>query len=241
MIPDNSVNKFRQENLIDKSIKKILIVDDDPLILEGFSNALHKVCNFQGEIKTAENGKDAIDEISLCSYDICFLDINLPDLNGLDVMKKIKEISPDTSVAIVSGDIIDDNKKRKIEERASLFIPKPIDLSQIKAFVEQELEGRDFYGEQKCCREGYINEKRKFERRPFIKTINYSVKLHKSSNVNADIIDISTEGVGIRTDYLLEPGHVLRFKKGMGHEAGIVKWSMMVVDAYRVGIKFVKK
>ncbi len=121
-------------------LKKLLIVDDEPLILEGLSKALHKLCDFQGEIKTVENGKDAVEEISLCFYDICFLDINLLDLNGLDVMKKINEMSPKTSVVIITALAINGNMKRTIEEGASLFIPKPFDTSQIKAFVKQALE-----------------------------------------------------------------------------------------------------
>jgi len=121
-------------------IKKILIVDDDQYILEVMSKALCKVCNFRGEIKTVKNGKDAIKEVSDCFYNICFLDIKLPDLNGLDVMKKIKEISPETRIAIMSGSFITDDMKRAIEEGASLFIEKPFDLSQIKPFVKQVSE-----------------------------------------------------------------------------------------------------
>jgi two-component SAPR family response regulator len=72
------------------AIKKILIVDDDKFILQTMSKALRRVCNFRGEIKTVKSGEDAVEEISNCFYNICFLDIKLPDLNGLDVMNKDK-------------------------------------------------------------------------------------------------------------------------------------------------------
>ncbi len=241
----NSVYKLRQKILIDKLIKRILIVDDELLILSGLSKALHKLCNFQGEIKTVENGKDAIEEISRCFYDICFLDIKLPDLSGLEVMENINEISPETSVAIMTALVINDDMKRTIEEGASLFIEKPIDLSQIKAFVKEALEGNvDFYSDQKSCGKGFIKGKRQFERKPLMKTFNYSVSvpdLGKPNmlNLRGDTIDISNAGVGIRTDYPLNLSHVLRFKKGIGHEAGIVKWSMINGNNCRVGIKFV--
>ncbi|OGP66018.1 MAG: hypothetical protein A3K22_02775 [Deltaproteobacteria bacterium RBG_16_42_7] len=119
---------------------KILIVDDDKSILETMSKALRKVCNFRGEIKTVKNGEDAVEEISNCFYNICFLDIKLPDLNGLDVMKRIKEISPETRIAIMTGSVISDDMKRTIEEGASLFIEKPFDISRIKPFVKQVSE-----------------------------------------------------------------------------------------------------
>ena len=46
-------------------LKRILIVDDHPLNLIGLSRALKVLCNFQGEIKTVENGREAIEEFGL--------------------------------------------------------------------------------------------------------------------------------------------------------------------------------
>lgn len=122
--------------------KKILIADDEQALLYGMPKAIHKLCDFQGEIKTAKNGNETLKEISRCFYDICFLDYHLPDLNGLDIMKKIKEISPKTHVVIMTADVITDDFKRTIEENgASLLIEKPIDLNDVKAFIKHTLEG----------------------------------------------------------------------------------------------------
>ncbi len=120
-------------------IKRVLIIDDDLIILSELSKALCKFCDFHGEIKTVDNGKDAIEEVSHCFYNICFIDINLPDLNGLDVMRNINEISPETNIVIMTASLITDHMKKTIEENASLFIDKPFDLSQIKAFMKQIL------------------------------------------------------------------------------------------------------
>ncbi|MDO9028248.1 MAG: response regulator, partial [Candidatus Roizmanbacteria bacterium] len=174
---------------------------------------------------------------SLCFYDICFLDIKLPDLNGLDVMKKVREISPETKVVIMTSATITADMKRTIEEGASLFIPKPFDLLKIKAFIKQVLE-EDV--------EGIMEERRQFERRPFKKPIRCSVNVFDRGgglsklNMKADTFDISREGMGIRTDYPLDPGYVLRFDdEDIEHIAGIVKWSMIDDNSYRAGIKFV--
>ncbi|MEK7308273.1 MAG: response regulator [Nitrospirota bacterium] len=212
--------------------KRILIVDEEPSILSGLSKAINKFCNFHGGIKTVENGKDAIKEISLCFYDICFMDIQLPDLNGLDVMKRVSEISPGTKVAIMTSAAITDDMKKTIEEGASLFIPKPFDFIEIKAVIKQVL-GEDA--------EGIMEERRQFGRKPFKKTIRCSVNVFDRGgglsklDMKADIFDISRGGMGIRTDYPLAPGYVLRFDdEDIGHIAGIVKWSMMVSDNYMV-------
>ena len=117
--------------------KRILIVDDEPLILSQMSKALYAICGFNGEIKLVGNGEDAIKEIRSFFYNICFLDIGLPDMNGLDVMKKINEISSDTRIAIMTGSYVTEDMQRTIDEGASLFLEKPFDFQQIKAFVNK--------------------------------------------------------------------------------------------------------
>jgi DNA-binding NtrC family response regulator len=117
-------------------MRKILIVDDEPSILAGLSSALHKLCGFQGEIKTVSTGKDAIIEMYFSSYWVCFLDLELPDVGGLDVMDEIHEISPETNVAIISASSVGDEIRRTIEKKGGVFIPKPFDLSEIKAFLK---------------------------------------------------------------------------------------------------------
>ncbi len=120
--------------------KRILIVDDEPNIRAVITKSLYKGCGFQGEVKTVANGKDAIHEISSSFYNICFLDINLPDINGLDVMEKIKDISPDTKIAVMSGSYITDEMQGKINECALVLLEKPFNISEIKIFLKQALE-----------------------------------------------------------------------------------------------------
>jgi DNA-binding NtrC family response regulator len=116
-------------------MRRILIVDDESSILSGLSRVINKFCDFHGEIKAVENGEKAMNAISSCYYDISFLDINLPDINGLDIMGKINDISPETKVVIMTADSVSDEMMRKIENGASLFITKPIELDIVKAFV----------------------------------------------------------------------------------------------------------
>ena len=132
--------------------KRILIVDDEPLILSQMSKALNTICGFRGEIKIVDNGEDAIKEIRRFFYNICFLDIGLPDMNGLDVMKEINKISSDTSIAIMTGSYVSEDMQRTIDEGASLFLEKPFDFRQIKAFMNNVLGmGGVLYREHNSC------------------------------------------------------------------------------------------
>jgi CheY-like chemotaxis protein len=117
-------------------MKKILIVDDAPLILYGLSKTLGNLA----EVRTVTTGDEAIRESRSGFYDLCFLDIYLPDSNGLDVMRRIKEISPRTRVAIMTGSHVNEDMKQAIEKQADYFIPKPFKLSQVKIIAKRALE-----------------------------------------------------------------------------------------------------
>jgi DNA-binding NtrC family response regulator len=120
---------------------RILIVDDESSILYAMTKALPALCDFHGEVTTANNGREAIMETSHCFYDICFLDINLRDSNGLDLIEKINEISPGTNIVVMTAEILPDDMKKKIEKQSSLILPKPVDIPRLKGFLRQKLKG----------------------------------------------------------------------------------------------------
>jgi DNA-binding NtrC family response regulator len=228
-------------------VNKILVVDDESSFLSGFSMALNRVCNFNGEIRTASNGTDAIHKIGSGHYDVCFLDVNLPDISGLDVMKKIKQLSPETRVIIMTGSVLDDDMKSDIDRDAYMFIPKPIELDTIKAFIDREMGiEKRFHSAGKSGNntpnDEMSGEKRKHERTPCTKIAQYSVSIfydwELKSDLAADIINISEGGVGIRTGFPVAIGNVLRFDQNFQRKKGIVKWWAMDDQRYRAGIKF---
>ncbi len=119
-------------------MKRILIVDDEPLILYGIAKTLHGLA----EVRTVTTGDGALSEVRAFFYDLCFLDIYLPDMNGLDVMKRVKEISPETRIAIMTASHVNENMKRAIKAEADYFVAKPFKLPKIKMIAKRALEGR---------------------------------------------------------------------------------------------------
>ncbi len=79
---------------------QILVVDDDPLVrdflTETFSSSPY-------EVDTAETGDIAAEKIAECEYDLVFSDIKMPGLNGIELLKKTKKLSPDTMVIIMTA------------------------------------------------------------------------------------------------------------------------------------------
>ncbi|RJQ51543.1 MAG: response regulator [Nitrospiraceae bacterium] len=224
--------------------KRILIVDDEALIRSGLSKCLS---SNNAEIRTVSTGAGALDEIRSYPYDLCFLDIHLPDINGLDVMKTIKDSSPQTRVVIMTAHHVTDDMKNEIKKSAFSFVGKPFDLSQIKTLAELALGEKD-RGEDREAGRRDFKEGRQFMRKPLEETIDYFAGVFEKGelkllDLKGDVIDISDGGIGIRTDYPLQTGYMIRFSgETVRYEVGVVKWSMPAGDnSYRAGIEFMKR
>jgi CheY-like chemotaxis protein len=107
----------------------ILVVDDNKLICWG----LKKVVSAQGlSVTTAVTGGEAIAEVCRTSYDAVFVDINLPDISGFELLEKIRGLSPDTRVIMMTADNTDDNRRRAMESGAARFMGKPFSNHEIR-------------------------------------------------------------------------------------------------------------
>ena len=112
---------------------RILVVDDEPLILMFFSRFLGK----KALVKTASTAEEALDVIGEQPYDLCFLDVMLPGMTGLDAMKIINEQFPNTKVAIMTASSLDETLQKQVEDNAYAFIAKPFGISDIEGVVER--------------------------------------------------------------------------------------------------------
>ena len=111
--------------------KRVLIVDDDKSILRFFTLILQG----KGYITdTVETGKEALEKLSNQSYDVVLIDVVLPDINGLDLLKSI----PSKSKKIVmTGSVSNENQKRAQTEGANVYLLKPIKPEKLLHIVAQ--------------------------------------------------------------------------------------------------------
>jgi putative two-component system response regulator len=77
----------------------ILVVDDEA----GPRESLRMILKPMYDIHTAENGKEAVNFLSQKKVDLVTLDLNMPGLSGIEVLKEIKKLQPDIEVMIVTG------------------------------------------------------------------------------------------------------------------------------------------
>lgn len=119
------------------SIPKILIVDDDPWVLkslEGILGADHYA------ISTAETGVQAIDLLSREKFDLCLVDLILPEVTGKDVMAYINACQSNTDIIVVSGDTHIDAAISALSHGASAFIKKPFSSDELSDTVSKVLK-----------------------------------------------------------------------------------------------------
>jgi DNA-binding NtrC family response regulator len=112
---------------------RVLVVDDEPLILMSISRFLKSIAL----VKTLSTAEEALDAIKEQHYDLCFLDVKLPGMTGLDAMKIINELSPNTKVAIMTGNLLNEAMKKLVDDYAYTFIEKPFALSDIESVTER--------------------------------------------------------------------------------------------------------
>lgn len=115
----------------------ILVVDDQIGMLETFTDILED----QGyRVETAEDGFTAIDKVKANSFDIIFMDIKMPGINGVQTYREIKKINEKTRVIMMTAYAVEDLVREAIEEGAYTIIYKPFDMEKIIATVERVLK-----------------------------------------------------------------------------------------------------
>lgn len=117
-------------------MKKILVIDDDSLVRHAYALTLE---NLGYEVKAVTSGQKSIDEIQRGSYDLVFLDLNMPGMNGIDTVRAIREIDGDIPVYIVSGfhNAYTEELNKLTEDGISYELAsKPLNLKQIKEIVD---------------------------------------------------------------------------------------------------------
>ena len=106
------------------STRRLLIVDDEPLILEVLSE------HFSPEyaVDTALNGADALGAILRARPDVVMLDINMPRMNGVEVLKDIKQIDDSIAVIMVTANEQVAMAAEALRHGAFGYVPKPFDF-----------------------------------------------------------------------------------------------------------------
>ncbi|MBW2482429.1 MAG: sigma-54-dependent Fis family transcriptional regulator [Deltaproteobacteria bacterium] len=114
----------------------ILVVDDEP----AHRQMIEAVLDAEGyEIVQAEHGGAAISEVEKRFYDLVIMDVRMPDVDGIEALQKIKQISPDIPVIIMTAYASVDTAVDALKSGAYDYLIKPLDIDELKLLVDKAL------------------------------------------------------------------------------------------------------
>ena len=111
---------------------RILVVDDNKDFADVFCDIL-RANNYRAE--SCCGGIQAIEKAQSDTYDIMFLDIRMPEMDGIQTLKEIKKIRPDTTVIMMTGYSLDEMVHKAIEEKAADIIYKPFEIDKVLSLI----------------------------------------------------------------------------------------------------------
>jgi PAS domain S-box-containing protein len=170
---DNSLNDINNNNVeVNKIIKKIFIVEDVLINRILLINLLKNISeNF--EIIEAENGLEAIEKYKNNEFDLIFMDVQMPIMDGLEATKKIREYEKennkkDTPIIALSAGILKSEQERAFSSGMSDYLTKPINIDKLKEIINNYLNNEE-------------QEKIYFDKNDFIARFGFNKELLKKS------------------------------------------------------------
>lgn len=116
---------------------KALLIDDDVATLELMKFQL----DAEGfDVTTAENGTKGLDFIREKEFDIILTDLNLPDLSGIEMVQRSKEVSPDTEIIMVTGYGSVEKAIEATKAGAFYYVEKPVEFEELLVLIEKAIE-----------------------------------------------------------------------------------------------------
>ena len=138
---------------------KVLVVDDEAKIREYFSDVLRH----EGfEVETAQNGEVAINMIEQELYDIALIDLNMPKVDGMSVLKYLVDQSHDTIGIILTGYATIRNAVEAMKAGAFDYLAKPVKMEEVLMVINRAIEFRDIKRENLALK-SQLKKKYKFE------------------------------------------------------------------------------
>ncbi|MDR2192088.1 MAG: response regulator [Endomicrobium sp.] len=112
----------------------ILIADDE----EGLRFSMASILEIEGHtVQIAQDGKEALEFVKNGVFDIAFFDIRMPGLNGVDALKEMKKISPETITVMMTAYAMNDLIRESIQEGAFACISKPFEIEDVLSTIRE--------------------------------------------------------------------------------------------------------
>ncbi len=134
----STVQRTREREELDPMVRKILIVDDEESVVHSITGVLED----EGlKVVTAANGEEALRMFAEEAPLVTLLDVWMPGMDGIEVLRRIKSISPEHPVIMLSGHATISTAMAAVKSGAYDFLEKPLSLETLLSTVREALQG----------------------------------------------------------------------------------------------------
>jgi DNA-binding NtrC family response regulator len=134
---------------VDRKDIRILVVDDEPMMADSLKQNLAE----EGfTVDTAPSGAEAIELFDRGAHHLVLCDVKLPDMDGMEIVKHIKDAQPATEVIVMTGYGTVERAIEATKAGAFWFLQKPFDFEVLQPLVEKALERRELMAETETMR-----------------------------------------------------------------------------------------
>ena len=142
-----------------KEDARVLVVDDEPMVCLALTNWLEEENYFA---QAVEDGPQAIGAVREENWDIVLLDLRMPGMDGMEVLKQVKEIAPQTVVIMMTAYASIPGAVQAMQEGAYDYIVKPLDVDQLTLMLQRIVEHQQLITENILLRKR-LTEQYEFE------------------------------------------------------------------------------
>jgi CheY-like chemotaxis protein len=118
---------------------RVLVIDDEPVIIK----SCDRVLAHEGiEVEGVTSGRDGLERARSSLFDVVLLDLKMPDMNGMEVLRRIKQTKPEVTVIIITGFPSVDTAIEAFKLGVIDYVPKPFTPDELIETVNRALEQR---------------------------------------------------------------------------------------------------
>ncbi len=128
---------------------KILVIDDESSI----RRTLKEILEYEKhEVEVAEDGFEGLEKAEAADFEVILCDIKMPRMDGIEVLEKLQEKTPDSTVVMISGHGTIDAAVESIKKGAFDFISKPLDLNRLMITIRNAMDKTQLVTESKVLK-----------------------------------------------------------------------------------------
>ena len=118
--------------------KRILIVDDEASVAFFLMEGLQGLGD-EYDVRTSASAESALEQVQHGRFDLAVVDYRLPGLNGLDLIRRLREISPETHTIVITAYSSPELEHEALRLRASRYLEKPFRIQDLMCTIEEVL------------------------------------------------------------------------------------------------------